>query len=363
MTTGTTTWTRDDVLAHRVRAHQLDRDTGGTVADTAVLDLGVQETGPAGAGRWALQVRGLLDPADDDLVTAWTLRGAPHTYRRADLAGVAAATWPWSEADAAKRIFDGARPLRAAGIPVLDALDHVAAEMRDVAAAPTVKGDMSGALRHRLPEPYLRFCTPCGAVHAYEQTFRLAALHAGLVLRPGTSPPVLEQTGVRPAAAVPEQLDVVRAHLRLFGPSTPKQVAAYVDSTVAEVERRWPADAEPVTVDGEQRWVLPGAEPPDRVRTTRLLAPFDPYLQVRDRELLVPDRPVKELWPVLGRPGAVLVDGEVAGTWRPTTKGGRLSLAITRWRPVEQAAVEEQAEAMAAARGLAPGGVSLDPPG
>jgi hypothetical protein len=195
-------------------------------------------------------------------------------------------------------------------------------------------------------------------VHAYEQTFRLAALHGGLVLRPGTSPPVLEQTGVAPAAEVPEQLDVVRAHLRLFGPATPKQVAGYLDSTVAEVKRHWPADAEPVDVGDEQRWVLAGTQPPERARTTRLLAPFDPYLQVRDRELLVPDRPAKELWPVLGRPGAVLVDGEVAGTWRPTTKAGRLALTLTRWRPFDRAAVEQQAEAMAAARGLLPGGVT-----
>lgn len=367
MTTGTTTgtvWTRDDVLAHRVRAHQLDRAAGGTVADTAVLDLGVQDTGPAGAARWALAVRGLTDPADDDLVTAWTLRGAPHTYRRADLAGVAAATAPWSEADAAKRIFDGARPLKAAGIPVRTALEVVAREMRDIARTPTVKGDMSAALRDRLPEPYLRHCRPCDAVHAYEQTFRLAALPAGLVLRPGTSPPVLDPVpGFVPAEQAPDRLDVVRAHLRLAGPTTPKQVAASVDSTVAEVRRRWPADAEPVVVEGEQRWVLAGTVPPDRPSTTRLLAPFDPYLQVRDRELLVPDRPVKELWPVLGRPGAVLVDGEVAGTWRPRTTGGRLALAITPWRPFDRAAVEEQAEAMAAARGLAPGGVSLHPPG
>ncbi|SCX60977.1 Winged helix DNA-binding domain-containing protein [Klenkia marina] len=353
-----TSWSRADVLAHRVRAQQLDRDAGGTVADTAVLDLGVQDTGPAGAARWALAVRGLVDPDGAELATAWTLRGAPHTYRRTDLAGVAAATWPWSEADAAKRIFDGARPLKAAGIPVLDALAHVADEMRAVATTPTVKGDMSGALRDRLPEPYLRFCTPCDAVHAYEQTFRLAALHAGLVLRPGTSPPVLEQTGTAPADQVPDQLDVVRAYLRLHGPGTPKQVAAYVDSTVAEVKSHWPEDAEPVDVAGEQRWVLAGTRPPDRVRTTRLLAPFDPYLQVRDRELLVPDRPVKELWPVLGRPGAVLVDGEVAGTWRPSTKGGRLALTVTRWRSFDRSAVDQQAEAMAAARGLRPGGVT-----
>jgi len=68
--------TRADVLGSRVRAHQLDR-TAGTLADTAVLDLGVQDTGPD-AARWALAVRGLADVPADDVALVWTLRGAPH---------------------------------------------------------------------------------------------------------------------------------------------------------------------------------------------------------------------------------------------------------------------------------------------
>ena len=74
---------RSDVLGLRVRAQQLDRDGGGTVADTAVLDFGAQDTGPDGA-LWALAVRGLTEVDDQDLVWLWTLRGAPHAYRRPD---------------------------------------------------------------------------------------------------------------------------------------------------------------------------------------------------------------------------------------------------------------------------------------
>ena len=223
---------------------------------------------------------------------------------------------------------------------------------------------MSGALRDRLPEPYLRYCRPCDAVHAYEQTFRLAALRAGLVLgrapRPRAHPRPRAGAGRGGARAAGRRPGLPAAD---SGRPPRRRWPAYLDTTVGEVRRRWPADAEPVTVEGEQRWVLAGTVPPERPRTTRLLAPFDPYLQVRDRELLLPDRPVKELWPVLGRPGAVLVDGEVAGTWRPRAAGGRLALAVVPWRPFDRSAVEVQAEAMAAARGLAPGGVSLDPPG
>jgi Winged helix DNA-binding domain len=357
--------TRADVLAARVRAHQLDR-TAGTLADTAVLDLGVQDTG-ADAGRWALAVRGVPDVDVAQLVLVWTLRGAPHLYRRADLPGVAAATAPFSDADAGKRIFDAAKPLKAAGIPNLTALDTVAAEMRTIVTVPTVKGEMSRQLTTRLDPPYLRDCRPCDAIHVYEQPFRLSALRAGLELQPGTSPPVLQPVpGFAVAPEVPEHLDVVRGYLRLHGPATPQQVAGYLDAPVKDVQRHWPEDAVEVSVDGERRWAL--AADVDRltggpVRTTRLLGPFDPYLQTRDRSLLVPDRAhAKDLWRILGRPGGVLVDGEVAGSWRPRKSGRRLTVAVELWRELPAAVrteLDEQAERLAACRGATLAGVEV----
>src|SRR5262245_65238740 len=97
---------RGQVMRYRVRAQQLDRATG-TLDDTAALDIGVQDTGPDGAG-WALANRG-VDPASwsaKDVILLWTLRGAPHLYRRSDVGRVAAAVAPFSDADAGKRIFD-----------------------------------------------------------------------------------------------------------------------------------------------------------------------------------------------------------------------------------------------------------------
>ncbi|MGR7024717.1 winged helix DNA-binding domain-containing protein [Geodermatophilus sp. URMC 62] len=349
--------TARDVLAHRVAAQQLDRDAG-TVADTAVLDLGVQDTGPDG-GLWALAVRGVV-PGPGELATVWTVRGAPHLYRRADLPGVAAATAPFSEADAATRVFDAARPLRAAGIPVLTALDRIADRMRDIVTTPMVKGAVSRALSDAMEEPYNRSCRPCGAVHLYEQPFRLAALRAGLELEPGTSPPVLRPIpGFAPAESVPARLDVVRGYLRLLGPATPQHVAGYLDAPVQDVRAHWPDDVVAVEVDGQRRW-LPAADadrlgsPPPAV--TRLLGPFDLFLQGRDRETLVADPARrKALWPTLGRPGAVLHHGELVGLWRPRKAGSSLTVAVEPWvpfSPAVRAAVEEQAERLAGFRGV-----------
>jgi Winged helix DNA-binding domain len=347
------TISREQALAFRVHAQQLDRD-GGTLDDTAVLDLGVQDTGPDGA-RWALALRGLADVPDDDVALAWTLRGAPHLYRRADLAAVASATWPFSDADAAKRIFDAAKPLKAAGIGTLEALDTVATAMRDIVREPTVKGEMSRRLTERMPEPYLRYCRPCEATHVHEQPFRLAALHAGLELEPGTSPPVLRPVpGLAPAVDVPERLDVVRGCLRLLGPTSPKHVAGYLDAPVREVQGRWPADAVEVAVDGEKRWVLEDdvdafdRPAPDGLR---LLASFDLFLQARDRDLLVPDTAAaKDLWRILGRPGAVLAGAEIVGTWRARKSGASTSVTVQLRTSLPRALVAEQAERLAAFR-------------
>ncbi|GAA3179223.1 crosslink repair DNA glycosylase YcaQ family protein [Blastococcus jejuensis] len=348
---------RRQVLAFRVRAQQLDR-AAGSLADTAVLDLGVQDTGPDGA-LWALALRGVDRPPAADLATVWTIRGAPHVYRRSDLPGVAAASAPFSDADAGKRIFDAAKPLRAAGIPPLTALDAVADAMRSIVTGPMVKGELSTRLTAVMDEPYTRFCVPCDAVHLWEQPFRLSALRAGLELQPGTSPPVLQPIpDFAPTADVPARLDVVRGYLRLLGPATPKLVAGYLDAPITDVQAHWPDDAVEVAVEGERRWILAadaGRLAEEGASVTRLLGPFDLFLQARDRALLVPDAAhAKALWPVLGRPGGVLADGEIAGSWRARRAGQDVAVTVELWAsdsPALRAAAAEQAARLAAFRG------------
>jgi hypothetical protein len=349
--------TRAQALSFRADRHGFGTDGTGDIS-APVLDLGVQDTGGPRAAQWALGVRG-IDVDDADLVYAWTLRGAPHAYRRAEIAQVAAATAPYDEADAAKRIFDAAKPLKAAGIPVLDALATVADHMRDIVREPTVKGEVSTALTERLPEPYLRWCRPCQATHTYEQPFRIAALQAGLELTPGTSPPVLRRIAGWDGAAgrVPDHLDAVRACVRLLAPTTPRLVAEYLNAPVRTVRAHWPDDTIEVTLVDEARRVMADdvaalQDPPhdDRVR---LLGAFDPWLQVRDRELLVADAAHrKDLWRVLGRPGALLRGAEIVGTWRPRSSGTKLRLQVEVWDSgTPTTAIEDEAQRLAAHRG------------
>jgi len=69
-----------------------------------------------------------------------------------------------------------------------------------------------------------------------------------------------------------------------------------------------------------------GPAEPDVVR---LLPPLDPFIQARDKGLLVPDKVrQKEVWKIIGNPGVLLADGEIAATWR-TKATGRKRLDFT----------------------------------
>lgn len=374
------TATPAQVRRHRFRVQQLDRAAAArrSVTDAAVLGVGVQDTGPDGA-LWALAVRGVPVTAHEwprDLALAWTLRGAPHAYRRADLGAVQRAVRPYSDTDAGKRIYDAAKPLRAAGIRPTDALAHAARTMRDVVVESMPKGEVSTRMTAELDDPYLRWCGGCQATHMWEMTFRLCALHAGLELEPGTSPPVLRRIPGWPASRVgaverPDRRrddpssDLVPQLVHLLGPTAPALVAALLDAPTDDVEGRWPADVVTVLVEGEERAVLAtdvdalqAAAGPPHEPAVRLVGPYDLFMQARDRDVLVPDRARhKALWPGIGRPGVVLADGEVVGTWRPRTKGKRLALEVDPWEPWSTAlrrAVADEHGRLAEFRGLAP---------
>ncbi len=381
------TVTRDQVRRYRFRRHQLDRAEGTAHGPTDVdlLDLGVQDTGADGAA-WALAVRGVKvsgAPADgeDDaghrlpapIALAWTLRGAPHAYRRRDLAAVSVATAPWSEEDASKRIFDASSPLNKAGVPILDALQAVATAERRIVRTPKVKGDLSGALTSLGPE-YTRDCRVCEAVHVYEMPFRLAALQAGLELEPGTSPPVLHRVeGLKPngfrhlADEADPRFDVIRGALRFFGPATMKEVITYLDAANRDVKAHWPEDAVEVSIEGDSatRYLLEedlaalddaSARPKAADVVVRLVGSHDGYLQGRDRDSMVASAARrKALWPTIGRPGAVVADGEVLGLWRPKTAKGGFTLRLTPWTTltkVRRTQIEDEAERLAAFRRL-----------
>ncbi|MBE7189127.1 crosslink repair DNA glycosylase YcaQ family protein, partial [Jatrophihabitans endophyticus] len=296
---------RAQVLAYRVAAQGLHRDASG-VGELAVLDLGVQEAMGQPAGyAFAARLPADVDLAPgamaigpgNELAFGWTLRGAPHVHRRADLDRLAAALWPMSEADAAGRLNETGPSVARAGIPALEQFGLAVDAMHAVVRSSIAKGAASTAVTAALPDVMARDCRPCRARHVSDSAMRSTALAAGVEIEPGTNPPVLVH---RPRARRPKRTDgaalagLAESYLRLLGPARPADVAGYLECRRADlVEQGWPDGLDEVSVDGRTCWLPSSAidalRDPREPDVVRLLGPFDPYLQARDRDLLVPD--------------------------------------------------------------------------
>jgi hypothetical protein len=192
------------------------------------------------------------------------------------------------------------------------------------------------------------------ALGVHPNNLRYAALTGTILMRwAGARQPTVWT--VPPSERTPAEAlqDLARRYLHFLGPSTvdafvrwggidpPAANAAFDALRPALLSVRTPLrDAQLLAEDEPLLRTVPS--PP---ATARLLPSGDPYylLWGEDRELLVPDAARQsELWTSRVWPGAVLVDGEIVGTWR-RAKG---TVAIAPWRRLsaqERDAVEREA--------------------
>lgn len=321
----------NDVLAYRAVLHGF----GAAPPDEALLDLGVQDT-PVGSAALALSARGLPETG---LTTVWSYRGAPHRQRTKDLRWLAKALWPLSDADALTRLGAMGGTLKKARLSGLDAIAATADAMAEATTDGITKGELSAAVTTLLPPEYSLSCRACQATHVNEGLFRMAALPAGVRI---VSSQPLAFARVQRWTIPSEPRDtarVLQAYATVHGPCSPRDAGGYLGTSATNVREVWPKVTQP-DVSGD-----PGP-------FTRLLGPSDPYLQMRDRTLLVPDRAhQKSLWPMLGGPGAVVVDCAVVGTWRARAERKALRITITPWRRFRRDGIEEEAARVAGVKG------------
>ncbi len=148
------------------------------------------------------------------------------------------------------------------------------------------------------------------------------------------------------------RLELARRYLQVLGPATAESFARWAGIPPARGRAAFAALGHallPVSTPVGDAWILAADEPAlclpaAPTAPARLLPSGDAYwlLQGRDRELLVPDaarRP--QLWTPRVWPGAVLLHGELAGTWRRDAT----NVTIAAWRrlaPAEREAVEAE---------------------
>lgn len=356
------------VIGFRLHAHHLDE----RLAEDALLDAAgrcaIQDS-PPGSALLAISARvdgvtrARVEDAvatDKSLMQTWSLRGAPFCFPTADAPVFTTGALPPTEEGMGHLLPGVVRSLDRLGMTVTEAVERTGAEIADVLSrrrltinelggelAPRIGARLTGPRRDlwQAEGPYARG-QPLGegVVHF---CVRILALQGVVCFAPrvrNRAPFVLveEWLGVQHPRVDPvtARAELVRRYLRCYGPSTPAGLAAWLGVQVRDTAAWWGlVEAELVQVQyGGEAWLL--AEDLDAVRSApgpqvvRLLPPHDPYTQLHDRETIVDEPHRGEVWRTVGGPGTLLVDGRVAGTWRPRTSGRRLTIAVTPFGPL-----------------------------
>lgn len=157
---------------------------------------------------------------------------------------------------------------------------------------------------------------------------------------------------------------LARKFLHCHGPSTKSAFAAWLGASPKQASRLWMGIAkelEPVKIEGRTYYMLSAdvkALPEDGQEKGRylLLGPHDPYLDIREKDLLLADTALqKAVWKTVANPGAVVYEGRIIGTWKGKMGRGGLEMALTLWEreaEKQRAILKDLAEAYAAFREL-----------
>lgn len=296
--------TRSQVLGYRLRANHLDQRLAREDVDTAA-DVGLQDSVPRSA---LLSLHARVENVDFDtwddpsLVQVWGPRGSVYVIPKTDFAVFTLGRLP-RDADQRRAIEEDAHRIR---------------DLLEVSDRPGLKTVTGGSVRR----------------------VREAAATGTLRIRwDGSS---IEVWAAEPPDSDVEacRLELARRYLKALAPSSSSHFATWAGIERKEATDTWKSlqdEMVNVRIEGSVRQALTESagsligddEIPD---TTRLLPPGDPYLLARDREAVVADSWNRsQLWPHGNvPPGGLLVEGELAGTWRRQLH----SFTITPWKMI-----------------------------
>ena len=381
------------VLAHRLHAHHLDAPlpAGGLLRAAAACGL---QNSPPGAWETAafLRVEGACLPDlhralyhDRTLLQAWSWRGVPAVFPTRDAAVFLTALqarpgeepWIYTRGIGLAEEFLGMKaaelfPLVCQALRALETDTVQTKEMLDQYLADRVRPLLPPGKRPLWDAPSMYGSPGRQTVGGAAVSFLLRpCAFAGLVVfgvRQGVHPTFTAPSrwlGHPLPAADPDAAarELAKRFLHCYGPACRQDLIDWLGCSPAQGQRLWDAaapDAAEVEVDGRPRRMLAEdlaalAALPDAGQAPLLLAgAHDPYLDQRDRSLLLPDRRLQRLvWRAVGNPGAILLGGRIIGIWKVKTVRERLQVTATLWQEPDTAlrdAVRARAEAYAAFR-------------
>ncbi|MER7004779.1 crosslink repair DNA glycosylase YcaQ family protein [Dactylosporangium sp. NPDC000555] len=342
---------REQWIGFRWQRHGLDGQSSDRSLDD-LFALGVQGGRQAGAELSLMQRASKIGGAlaveaigpDGPLVNLWSVRGAPHAHRITHVDFIRDALAP----DASDE----------GGTRYVAAVDEVAGALRSVVKGRMSKADASRAVADQVSKSLVSWCERCKATHVPDGTFRAAGLQAQVVLGPEErrATTLCPKPRHRQHKVSDARLELVRTYLRVNGPSTKTLLREWLGGAEATVAT-WSRLDDLVKVQvANKRYELP-EELLDAVRKAPkasgvvLVPANDPYLRQVDRSLLVPDsRQRQQIWKALSGPGALLVDGEVAGFWRYRGSEHKLNITtFTDLKPAQRSKAEKNAALVAEA--------------
>jgi hypothetical protein len=187
--------------------------------------------------------------------------------------------------------------------------------------------------------------------------FRYAAATGTVLIRwEGARAPVVWTVAAPTIDPAEASLELARRYIHIFGPTTPESFTGWAGIAT----RRGPVIFDslrpsllPVRAPLGDAWALNSDEAvlranPGVPAAARLLPSGDAYFLLHgvDRKLLVPEANRRSLlWTSRVWPGALLVSGEIVGTWRRANS----EVSIERWRPLashEREAIESEAASL-----------------
>lgn len=215
--------------------------------------------------------------------------------------------------------------------------------------------DLAGRLHAVLGDRRMTYGEAGRALGVHPNQLRYAAPTGTVLMRwAGARAPVIWTVPAPDVDPRDARLELARRYLHIFGPTTPDAFATWAGIGRSAGPAAFEAlgrSLTPVRTPVGDAWILTRDEPtfravPDVVAPARLLPSGDAFflLQGFDRELLLPDAGRRgELWTSRVWPGALLVDGELVGTWRRA----HATVTVRTWRRLSRA-VRDAVEAEAA---------------
>ena len=195
------------------------------------------------------------------------------------------------------------------------------------------------------------------ALGVHPNSLRYAAATGTVLIRwEGARLPVIWTVPPPEISARDARLELARRYLHIYGPTTSGAFGKWAGISLRSAASAFGALGDsltPVRTPIGDAWILSGDEAafraaPGPAAPARLLPSGDAYflLYAADRELLVPDPGRRSaLWTPRVWPGALLLAGEIAGTWRRADT----AMTVQPWRPMspgEREAVTAEVESL-----------------